>query len=88
MRNPFSGFDTFSFILGAIVATVVWWALSLMKPLFQQMLEAQRQWLPQFEGKSVRPTLAIGIPKDIQPVEVPLDPALAIANRFGKLAQA
>jgi alpha-galactosidase len=44
--------------------------------------------LPQFEGKSVRPTPAIEIPKDIQPVEVPLDPALAIANRFGKLAQA
>jgi hypothetical protein len=31
---------------------------------------------------------AITIPKDVNPLEVPLDPALAIAHRFGKLAQA
>jgi alpha-galactosidase len=36
----------------------------------------------------VRPTPAIEIPPDLKPVEVPLDPALAIAHRFGKLAQA
>jgi hypothetical protein len=27
-------------------------------------------------------------PENVEPVEVPLDPALAIANRFGKLAAA
>jgi alpha-galactosidase len=53
-----------------------------------EMLEAQRQWLPQFDGKSVRQTPAISIPPDVKPVEVPLDPALAIAHRFGKLAEA
>ena len=34
-----------------------------------------------------RPTPLISTPKGIKPAEVPLDPALAIANRYGKLAQ-
>jgi alpha-galactosidase len=51
------------------------------------LLEAEREWLPQFEGKRLRPTPHIEIPADVKPVEVPLDPALAIANRFGKLAE-
>jgi alpha-galactosidase len=49
------------------------------------MLEAQREWLPEFAGKSIRPTPTISIPADVKPVEVPLDPALAIHQRFGKL---
>jgi alpha-galactosidase len=56
--------------------------------MVSEMLEAQRQWLPQFQDKSVRPTPAIHIPVAVTPVEVPLDPALAIAHRFGKLANA
>jgi alpha-galactosidase len=59
-----------------------------IREMVSEMLEAQRQWLPQFAGKSVRPTPAIDIPVDVKPVAVPLDPALAIAHRFGKLAQA
>jgi len=51
------------------------------------MLEAQRQWLPNFEGKKIKPTPVISIPKDVEPVNVPLDPALAIGHRFGKLIQ-
>jgi len=56
--------------------------------LFQRaaMLRAERRWLPQFEGKTLRPTPVISIPKNVRRVEVPLDPALAIANRFGRLA--
>jgi alpha-galactosidase len=50
------------------------------------MLEAQREWLPQFAGKAVRPTPVISIPADVKRVEVPLDPALAIVHRFGDLA--
>lgn len=50
-----------------------------------EMLEAQRQWLPGFEGKSIRPTPTIVIPPDCQVVEAPLDPALAINKRFGEL---
>lgn len=50
------------------------------------MLEAERQWLPQFEGKSIRPTPTISIPKDVKRADVPIDPALAIFARFGELA--
>ena len=49
------------------------------------MLEELRPYLPQFAGKSVRPTPTIFIPPDCQTVEVPLDPALAIHKRFGTL---
>ena len=51
------------------------------------MLEAQRQWLPQFEGQTIRATPTISIPPDCQPVDVPLDPALAISKRFGELME-
>jgi alpha-galactosidase len=49
------------------------------------MLEAEAQWLPQFAGKTLRPTPTISIPAGIDPVAVPLDPALAIGKRFGTL---
>jgi len=61
--------------------------LAEIRDMTAEMLEAERQWLPQFEGKSLRPTPVISIPDDVKPVEVPLDPALAIANRFGELAE-
>ncbi|MEI6499722.1 MAG: alpha-glucosidase/alpha-galactosidase, partial [Armatimonadota bacterium] len=60
--------------------------LSEVRAMVSDMLEAQREWLPQFAGQSVRPTPAINIAADVQRVEVPLDPALAIAHRFGDLA--
>jgi alpha-galactosidase len=49
------------------------------------MLEAQRAWLPQFAGRRISPKPTIVIPPDVRPVEVPLDPALAIHQRFGAL---
>ncbi len=50
------------------------------------MLAAESEWLPQFNGKQPRPAPAIqNIPEDAR-VSVPVDPALAIANRFGKHA--
>jgi alpha-galactosidase len=52
-----------------------------------RLLEEQREWLPQFEGKTLRETPAVVIPEGITPVRVPLDPALAIANRFAELAE-
>jgi alpha-galactosidase len=52
-----------------------------------EMLEAQRQWLPQFDGKHIRPTPTISIPKDLKRAKVPIDPALAIAMRFGELTK-
>jgi alpha-galactosidase len=52
-----------------------------------ELMEAQKEWLPQFEGKTPAPRPPIKIPADVVPVDVPVDPALAIANRFGKLAE-
>lgn len=53
-----------------------------------QQLAAEAKVLPQFAGKTLRPVPAISIPKNVQRRPVPVDPALAIANRFVKLARA
>jgi alpha-galactosidase len=58
-----------------------------IREMTRELLAAEAEWLPQFEGKSLRPVPPIEIPDDVQPVPVPLDPALAIAQRFAKLAQ-
>jgi alpha-galactosidase len=59
-----------------------------IRDMTSEMLEAERPWLPQFEGRTVRIVPAIFIPRDVQRQPVPLDPALAIANRFVRLAEA
>ncbi|UCC22531.1 MAG: alpha-galactosidase [Planctomycetota bacterium] len=61
--------------------------LKQARDMAAEMLEAQRQWLPQFKGKNVAPKPTISIPKDCKPVDVPLDPALAIGKRFGTLIE-
>ncbi|HET6429173.1 MAG TPA: alpha-galactosidase [Phycisphaerae bacterium] len=61
--------------------------LRQIRAMCSEMLEASRPWLPEFEGKAIRPTPAISIPPDCQPVAVPLDPALAINQRFAKLIE-
>jgi alpha-galactosidase len=58
-----------------------------IREMASEMLEAQREWLPQFEGRSVRPAPTISIPADVKRAEVPLDPALAVAARFGALVR-
>jgi len=62
--------------------------LAEIREMTAEMLEAQRAYLPQFAGRSVRPVPTIEIPKNVKRQDVPVDPALAIANRFGKLAKA
>jgi alpha-galactosidase len=62
--------------------------LKEIREMVSEMLEAQRQYLPQFAGKKVRAVPSISIPKDVKRQDVPVDPALAIANRFVKLANA
>lgn len=59
--------------------------LAEARAMCSEMLEAQRQWLPQFERKTMAPKRAIEIPPDCQAVDVPLDPALAIGKRFSTL---
>jgi alpha-galactosidase len=61
--------------------------LKEVREMCAEMLEAQRRWLPNFAGKQITPKPTIVIPADCQPVEVPLDPALAIGKRFGTLIQ-
>jgi len=58
-----------------------------VRDMCAEMLEAQRQWLPQFEGRTIRTTPAISIPPGCKPVDVPLDPALAISKRFATLIE-
>ena len=59
-----------------------------IREMVSEMLAAEANWLPQFAGKKLRSVPTISIPKDVQRAEVPVDPALAIANRFMKLAGA
>jgi alpha-galactosidase len=60
--------------------------LKEVREMVAEMLKAEAPWLPQFKGKRLKATPTIVIPKKLRRVEVPLDPALAIANRFGELA--
>ncbi|HUX36466.1 MAG TPA: alpha-glucosidase/alpha-galactosidase, partial [Rectinemataceae bacterium] len=62
--------------------------LDEIRRMTAEMLEAERAWLPQFEGKKLRAVPGIAVPENTIRQSVPTDPALAIANRFGKLAQA
>ncbi len=61
--------------------------LKEIRDMAAEMLEAEREWLPQFAGKAIRPTPTIVVPKNAKRAEVPVDPALAIMARFGKLAE-
>jgi alpha-galactosidase len=61
--------------------------LKQTREMCSEMLEAERKWMPQFEGKKIEPKPTISIPKDCKPVDVPLDPALAIGKRFGTLLE-
>jgi alpha-galactosidase len=62
--------------------------LKEIRDMVAEMLDAERRYLPQFANKKLRAVPAISIPEHVTRQEVPLDPALAIANRFGKLAKA
>ena len=61
--------------------------LNEIRQMCSEMLEAQRKWLPQFEGKKIELKPTINIPKDCMPAEVPIDPAQAILQRFMKLIE-
>ncbi len=61
--------------------------LNEVREMCIEMLEAQRQWLPALEGKTIRKTPVISIPKDVKRADVPVDPALAIMARFGELGK-
>ncbi|MGQ9609179.1 MAG: alpha-galactosidase [bacterium] len=61
--------------------------LKEIRDMASEMLETQKEWLPQFEGKALRSTPTIFIPKDVKRADVPVDPALAIMARFKELSK-
>jgi alpha-galactosidase len=61
--------------------------LAEAREMTAKMLDAEKEWLPEFKGRKLAPKPLIAIPKNVKRVDVPLDPALAIANRFSILAQ-
>lgn len=58
-----------------------------IRKMVAEMLEAERKWLPQFEGKTLREFGDVEVPEGTVGVPVPVDPALAINNRFSKLGE-
>jgi len=50
-----------------------------------ELFEAHRAFLPQFEGKTLKDYPEVVIPEGTKPMDTPLDPALSIVHRFGKL---
>lgn len=58
-----------------------------VRDMVREMLDAEKQWLPEFKGRDLPERPKVEIPADVKAVDVPLDPALAIANRFGELAK-
>jgi alpha-galactosidase len=61
--------------------------LKEIRDMVVEMFEAESGWLPQFKGKALRKIDHIDVPDNTVPAEVPIDPALAINSRFGKLAK-
>jgi alpha-galactosidase len=61
--------------------------LSEARAMTVEMLEAEEEWLPQFKGTKLRNVPPVSVPSDVKRADVPLDPALAVANRFGELAE-
>ena len=62
--------------------------LKQIRDMTIELFDAEQSFLPGFGTRRPRKIHAIGIPEDIKGVEVPLDPALAVANRFIKLVEA
>ena len=61
--------------------------LAEVRAMASEMLAAEARWLPQFAGKGLHPTPDIEVPPDVRPMDVPLDPALAIGKRFVTLIE-
>jgi alpha-galactosidase len=58
-----------------------------IRDMTADLFEAHKDFLPQFAGKQLRKTDTIQIPKGTVGVDTPLDPALSIVHRFGKLVK-
>jgi alpha-galactosidase len=61
--------------------------LTEIREMTAEMFEAEAQWLPEFKNKPLRRIKDIATPEGTAAAPVPVDPALAINNRFGKLGE-
>jgi alpha-galactosidase len=52
-----------------------------------EMFEGEQQYLSHFGGRRPRRLTAVSVPENTVGVDVPLDPALAVVHRFGKLME-
>ena len=59
--------------------------LKQIRDMTAEMFEAEAQWLPQFKNKPLKKIEHITVSPGTAGAPVPVDPALAINNRFGKL---
>jgi alpha-galactosidase len=62
--------------------------LQEIRDMTTEMMEGEEKYLPKFSKKKPRTIHPVNIPAGTKGVDVPLDPALAVANRFGKLFDA
>jgi alpha-galactosidase len=61
--------------------------LKQIRDMTIELFDAEKSFLPQFGSRRPRKIHAIDIPEGTKAVDVPLDPALAVANRFNKLVE-
>ncbi len=61
--------------------------LKEVRDMTRDLLAAEKERLPHFARQALQDRPTIDIPAQVQPVDVPVDPALAIANRFQILAE-
>ncbi|MCR4752128.1 MAG: alpha-glucosidase/alpha-galactosidase, partial [Eubacterium sp.] len=61
--------------------------LKEIRDMVNEMFEAEKKWLPQFNLDDLRKLDTIVIPEGTVPVDVPEDPALAINHRYSVLGQ-
>ena len=61
--------------------------LKEIREMVAEMLEAERKLPAAVRGQEAAPVPAISVPQEREAPGGPVDPALAIANRFGKLAR-
>jgi len=57
-----------------------------IRDMVREMLAKEAAWLPQFEGRKLAARKPVKVTAATKGIEAPLDPALAIGNRFGQLA--
>ncbi|MFP4058638.1 MAG: alpha-galactosidase [Candidatus Brocadiia bacterium] len=58
-----------------------------IREMTAEMLDALAPFLPQFEGRQLAPRPPVPVTPETEGIEAPLDPALAIGNRFAQLAE-